>query len=98
MGERLLNRVFNTAAAQQAHQEENEHPQEKAAATEEDHLRRSDTPMDAKDAIKRILLAQRDKNWFRWVPQRSSSCTDPIMSANTVAATLLHQCSAQDPG
>ena len=68
MGERLLNRVFNTAAAQQAHQEEGERPQEKAAANEEDALRRSDAPMDAKDAIKRILLAQKDRDWFRCAP------------------------------
>ena len=65
MGERLLNRVFNTAAAQEAHKQDGERPQEKAAANEEDQLRRSDTPMDAKDAIKRILLAQKDKDWFR---------------------------------
>ncbi|BDA48376.1 hypothetical protein COCOBI_12-0540 [Coccomyxa sp. Obi] len=68
MDERLLNRVFNEAAApdhaQQAanrRKQNNDNGQKAAEVVNGD----SSAPMGASDAIKRILAAQKEKDWFR---------------------------------
>lgn len=68
MDERLLNRVFNEAAASdQAQQAANRRKQnndngQKAAENVDGD---SSAPMGASDAIQRILAAQKEKDWFR---------------------------------
>ncbi len=66
MDERLLNRRFNVAlTAEQAQGWDPERRLKEAEQNEEDALRKTDNPMDAKDAIKRILLAKKDRDSFR---------------------------------
>ncbi len=66
MDERLLNRRFNSAlTSEQAQVWDPESIVEEAEHNEEAALRKLDAPMDAKDAIKRILLAKKDKDYFR---------------------------------
>ena len=68
MDERLLNRVFNEAAASdQAQQtakrrkQDNENIQKAGESVDGD----SSAPMGASNAIRRILAAQKEKDWFR---------------------------------
>jgi hypothetical protein len=61
MAERLVNRAFNAAAAAQ---EPAPRP-EAAEPSQDDLLRANEAPMQAGDAIARILLAKKDKDWFR---------------------------------
>jgi len=65
--ERLLNKVFNTAHAEDEADLDTgrKQSQKKQQRTEEDDLRNLDTPLQSKDAIARILLAKEDKDWFR---------------------------------
>jgi hypothetical protein len=65
MGERLLNRFFNEAltADQKANQEAK--GKQKKQKDGDEQLRDDANPMQASDAIKRILLAKKDKDWFR---------------------------------
>ncbi len=66
MDERLLNRRFNSAlTSEQAQVWDPDSVVREAEHNEEAALRKSDAPMDAKDAIKRILLAKKDKDSFR---------------------------------
>ena len=73
MDDRLLNRRFHSAlTAETAHGSESwnsEAKQKEAEQDEEALLRRAGNPMDAKDAIKRILLAKKDKDLFRYLKQ-----------------------------
>ena len=68
MSDRLFERLFSEAAAQaEAHldaQDVEGHAQ-KRQRTEEDGLRRKTTDMTASDAIQRILLADKDRDYFR---------------------------------
>ena len=66
MAERLLDRAFNRLAAQadpgpSGAGEERERTKHDA----EDELRRAATPMDVQNAIARIQLAFKDKDYFR---------------------------------
>jgi hypothetical protein len=73
MDGRLLNRRFHSAltaeAAQGNESWDSESKQKEAKEDEEALLRRADNPMDAKDAIKRILLAKKDRDFFRYLVQ-----------------------------
>ncbi len=68
MDERLLNRVFNeSAASDQAQQtakrrkQDNENIQKAGESVDGD----ISAPMGASNAIRRILAAQKEKDWFR---------------------------------
>ena len=65
MADRLLNRVFNAAAA--AQEPAASRPEAAVEPSEEEKLRATEVPMQAGDAIARILLAKKDKDWFRRV-------------------------------
>lgn len=66
MDERLLNRRFNNAlTSEQAQGWDPDSCLKEAEQNEEAALRRSDAPMGAKDAIRRILLAKKDRDFFR---------------------------------
>lgn len=66
MDERLLNRRFNSAlTSEEAQGWDPDSITKEAEQNEEAALRKSDAPMDAKDAIRRILLAKRDRDYFR---------------------------------
>lgn len=69
MDERLLNRRFiNALTAEEAQgiDGRSANGSLKEARQDEEALRKADNPMDAKDAIKRILLAKKDKDFFRY--------------------------------
>ncbi|KAL4451941.1 hypothetical protein ABPG75_007603 [Micractinium tetrahymenae] len=66
MADRIFERILNqTAADVEAKQQDPELRRKKAQASEEDELRKLSTGMTAGDAIKRILLAAKDKDYFR---------------------------------
>ena len=79
MDERLLNRRFHSAltaeAAQSNESWDSEAKQKEAEQDKEALLRRAENPMDAKDAIKRILLAKKDKDLFRYSVQLAAITT-----------------------
>ena len=69
MDERLLNRVFNDAAAsEQAQQSEKKRKEGKGSVQKGSGDADLDTsaPMQASDAIQRILAAKKEKDWFRY--------------------------------
>lgn len=69
MDERLLNRVFNDAAAsEQAQQSEKKRKEGKGSGQKGSGDADLDTsaPMQASDAIQRILAAKKEKDWFRY--------------------------------
>ncbi len=71
MDERLLNRVFNEAAAsEQALQSAKRRKESKNSAEKgaDDADLDTSAPMQASDAIKRILSAKKEKDWFRYCP------------------------------
>lgn len=70
MSSKLLDRAFNKAlSAQQNEQQEQEQeqaqPRVRTQQDEEAELRQLNARMDASDAIQRMLLAQKDKDYFR---------------------------------
>jgi hypothetical protein len=68
MAERLLERALNRASATVAAYQEQVDPvarQEKQQKYAEDELRKAKEGMTAADAIQRILLAYKDKDYFR---------------------------------
>lgn len=67
--ERVLNQATASAAAAAAAADPTVHAQKKQR-TEEEELRKMNTGMTAADAIKRILLAYKDKDYFRWAGQQ----------------------------
>lgn len=80
MGERLINRVFNQAlTADQRAAQEQDAQRSKAKRTADDDVRDTCTPMQASDAIKRILLAKKDKDWFRCATKHHSSPTSTAL-------------------
>ena len=67
--DRLFERAFNQAAAS-ANAELDRHERKRKAAEpdeadEEEALRNMATPMERQDAIQRVLLADKDKDYFR---------------------------------
>lgn len=68
MAERLLERTFNALAAQaDAGSTGPSAPRQRTQLDEEDELRHTGAPMDVQNAIARILLAFKDKDFFRRV-------------------------------
>ena len=68
MADRAFDRIFNEAAAREAAAEEAYFasvPKKRTAADDEEDLRKAAAPMTAADAIARILLAWKDKAYFR---------------------------------
>lgn len=71
MAERLLDRTFNALAAQaDGGGAGTGVPRPRTQQDDEDELRRVGAPMDVQDAIARILLAFKDKDFFRRAPVR----------------------------
>lgn len=71
MGEKALDRAFNRVLAKQRDAEEKSalhrpKSKEELEAEEIERLRASATPMAVSDAIKRMLLADKDKDFFRY--------------------------------
>ncbi len=70
MDDRLLSRRFHSVlTAEAAHRSKSWNLEAKHKGAEQDEealLRKAENPMDAKDAIKRILLAKKDKDFFRY--------------------------------
>ena len=78
MADRLFERAFNRLLAHQKVEEdraEAQRPltQQEIEAREAEHLRTADTPMNVSDAIKRMLLAEKDKDYFRSATRTASS-------------------------
>ena len=66
MAERLLDRTFNRLAAQADPSPSGAGGErERTQCDAEDELRRAATPMDVQNAIARIQLAFKDKDYFR---------------------------------
>jgi hypothetical protein len=67
MAEKVLERAFNKAmAGHLSAQDEAERPAKRPKVEDEDALlRKKDAPMQVADAIQRILLADKDKDYFR---------------------------------
>ena len=67
MADRAFERLFSQAAVEQdqLEQEDPEVRKQKRQRTEEDEMRRKTDTMTAKDAIQRILLADKDRDYFR---------------------------------
>ena len=71
MGERLLDRAFNKALSQQRRADakvEAERPltDGERKVQEEEKVRQETAPMTGHDAIQRMLLAEKDKDYFRY--------------------------------
>lgn len=72
MADRVFERVLNQVSAQAQALEDDSDPARRYAKkqrTEEDALRGIKEGMTARDAIKRILLAYKDKDYFRCAVQ-----------------------------
>ncbi len=68
MADRAFERLFMQAAAEEEIQQEREDPElrkQKRQRIEEENLRKMTDGMTAKDAIQRILLADKDRDYFR---------------------------------
>jgi DnaJ family protein C protein 8 len=68
MADRAFERLFTQAAVQEEENFEREDPEfrkQKRQRIEEDQLRKKTDEMTAKDAIQRILLADKDRDYFR---------------------------------
>lgn len=68
MADRAFDRMFNAAQAREAAAEEAYFaalPKKRSSADDEEDLRKAAAPMTAADAIARILLAWKDKDYFR---------------------------------
>lgn len=70
MADKLIERAFNKVLSQQKRADakvEAERPltETELRAQETERLRQDLTPMTAQDAIKRMILADKDKNYFR---------------------------------
>lgn len=68
MADRAFDRMFNDAQAREVAAEEAYFaslPKKRTAADDEDDLRKTAAPMTAADAMSRILLAWKDKDYFR---------------------------------
>ncbi|KAL4423006.1 hypothetical protein ABPG77_005486 [Micractinium sp. CCAP 211/92] len=68
MADRIFERVLNQTAADVEAKQQQQDPElrrKKAQASAEDELRKMTSGMTAGDAIKRILLAAKDKDYFR---------------------------------
>jgi hypothetical protein len=67
--DRLFDKAFSRAAAGLERAVEGEDPQRKRPRVdevdEEARLRQASNPMNVADAIQRILLAEKDKDYFR---------------------------------
>ena len=74
--EQVLGRAFNQSAAAVSRVQDDHDPvikRRKVQRDEEHELRSLTSGMSAADAIKRILLAQKDKDYFRCcLPQRAA--------------------------
>lgn len=73
MADKLFDRAFNKVLAHQRVAEvkaEAQRPltQQEIEAQETERLRAAETPMNVSDAIKRILLSEKDKDYFRSAP------------------------------
>ena len=88
MAGRLFDRAFNRAAAANVDEDaerplkprtDSIRPEAGAAAT-------AATPMQISDAIQRVLLADKDKDYFRYMPQ---VCKQLLVSRFLHSATLL---------
>ena len=76
MADRSFDRIFaEAAAAVESFQEANDPETEKRAKskTQEEQLRATTANMTVSDAIKRILLAHKDRDYFRRVSELSAS-------------------------
>ena len=94
-GDRVFERAFNRAAAASIHEEaerpihpikESITPGAEAAATI------AATPMQVSDAIQRVLLADKDKDYFRYIPQvcerlRPCAAVEPHYCWNSIDCT-----------
>jgi curved DNA-binding protein CbpA len=68
MADRAFERLYTQAAVAEHEEAEREDPElrkQKKQRTEEDQLRKLTDDMTAKDAIQRILLADKDRDYFR---------------------------------
>ena len=67
MDERLIGRRFNVALSKEETAEGRSLNDIRRDAEEDEEylLRKAASPMDVKDAIKRILLAKKDRDFFR---------------------------------
>ena len=99
MDERLLNRRFNVALSKEeiADGRSLDGVCREAEEDEEYLLRKAANPMDVKDAIKRILLAKKDRDFFRYcitwhiVSRRQ----EPLQVLQRLAAQFFHHSVAQ---
>ncbi len=95
MAERLLDRRFNVLAAQaDVGTSEPSVARERTKQDEEDALRKAGTPMDVQNAIARIQLAFKDKDYFRCgLTSRSTAKPPPALCSSSPVATPLCLCS-----
>lgn len=71
MAERLINKAFSRLNAEVAKAQDDMDPdahKRKVEKTAEQTMRDTAAPMSAKDAVQRILLAWKDKDYFRYAP------------------------------
>ncbi len=106
MDERLISRRFNVALSKEETADGRSLNDVRRDAEEDEEylLRKAASPMDVKDAIKRILLAKKDRDFFRscitWFITRASAsagCSTPAppycyKSKQAVISALLAGC------
>lgn len=81
MDERLLNRAFNEAVAADQAQQAAKRRKGRKENGQKDDVPDSDAPMQASDAIQRILSAKKEKDWFRCCPHSSCMTLQSTASA-----------------
>lgn len=81
---KLLDRAFNKAFSVHNEAEQQAQPRVKTTQDKDAELRELTTSMDISDAVSRMLLAQRDGDYFRCHCPGSPYYTLPFVSANSL--------------
>ena len=71
MADRMFERAFNRAAAASVGDQAEQplRPRQQAIKAEAGATSTAATPMQVSDAIQRVLLADQDNDYFRYIPQ-----------------------------